>query len=166
MKINNKLKLMALLSISSLGLASSENADFRREAKKIASTYLTDASVNTMNARTDPYGLQDHLIDHNNFIVGKDIKNRLQDLGLNYFIEQTNIINNLQKAETPIAVALTIELAYADYYENLEKSITSPRIEIMIASMEKLKPLIYKTILKDYPAALAELEPIWNISTK
>ena len=82
----------------------------------------------------------------------------LSDLGLDHFMEKTNIVNSLQGTKAPLGVAMALELAYADYYEDLKKGMPAPMLQMAMVQMEMHKPLIYEKLLKEYPLALAELQ--------
>ena len=82
----------------------------------------------------------------------------LSDLGLDHFMEKTNIVNSLQGTKAPLGVAMALELAYADYYTYMQKGMPAPMFRMTQVQMEMHKPLIYEKLLKEYPSALAELQ--------
>ncbi len=82
------------------------------------------------------------------------LKKRLCKIGMDHFIEKTNIVDQLaDKEKAPLGVAMSIEQAFADYCDYLG----GPQNPACITS-QMSKPMIYRALLEDYPDALAELE--------
>lgn len=88
------------------------------------------------------------------------LKANLSDLGLDHFMEKTDIVNSLQGTKAPLGVAMAVELAYADYYEYMQQAMPASMFRMTQVQMEMHKPLIYQKLLKEYPTALAELEQL------
>ena len=86
------------------------------------------------------------------------VESRLTALGLAHFVEKTDIGSSLAGTKAPLGVAMALELAYADYYEDLRKGMPAPMLQMTIVQMEMSKPLIYETLLRNYPSALAQLQ--------
>lgn len=80
------------------------------------------------------------------------INQRLEDLGLRYFLEKTKIDQQLgNQKKYPIGVALTVELSLSDFAKTVGNPVAS-------RLMQMQKPEIIKAILQDFPEAIAELE--------
>jgi hypothetical protein len=80
------------------------------------------------------------------------IHQRLKELGLEHFMEKTGIDKELGGAKKyPLGVALAVELSLFDY----AKYLKDPKADFVLT---RVKPSIIKAILRDSPAAIAELE--------
>jgi len=84
----------------------------------------------------------------------------LQEKGLHHFIEKTNVIQDLADQEKyALGIAISIDGACAQYRGLLNKNISDERRKMtnnMI--VDAVRSMLYKTILKDYPEALQELQ--------
>lgn len=88
----------------------------------------------------------------------EEVQEKLGNIGLSYFMEKTDIVNSLEGPKVALGVAMAVELAYADYYEYTQKGMPAQMFRMNQIQMEMHKPLIYETLLKEYPSALAELQ--------
>ncbi len=86
------------------------------------------------------------------------VETKLRNLGLNHFMEKTDIVSRLEGDKVSFGVAMAVELAYADYYEYMQKGQPAQMFRMTEIQMEMHKPLIYEALLKDHPAALVELQ--------
>ena len=76
------------------------------------------------------------------------LTHRLHDLGLDHFMEKTDIVKQLAGQEkAPMGVVMAVELAIYDY----RKCVKMPIINNM---MQMTKPNIIKAILEDHPIEL------------
>ena len=89
------------------------------------------------------------------------LQKRLDDIGMRYFAEKTNIISELADQEkVPLGVAMTLESAIHDYFEYINKCMPEKMMISQMAQIKMHKPLIFKALLKDEPAALEELKQL------
>lgn len=80
------------------------------------------------------------------------LKERLCAQGLNHFVQKTKIHQVLNgKQLFPLDVGVAVELAMSDYAEYIKHPV-------IVRQMQLRKREIIKTILQDYPVAIAQLE--------
>ena len=88
-----------------------------------------------------------------------ELQRRLDEIGMTYFSEKTNIISQLADQEkVPLGVAMAVELAMYDYFKYVESVMPASMVRMQKIQMKMHKPLIFEALLKDEPEALKELE--------
>ena len=89
----------------------------------------------------------------------KILTSRLSKIGMDHFIEKTNLVSNLANRELEsIGVAVAVETSLYDYNENLGQGLPAHMARMMQVQMQLNKPILLRSLLEDYPEALTDLQ--------
>jgi len=89
------------------------------------------------------------------------LQQRLSNKGFGHFAEKTNIVDELAEQEKfPMGIAVSIELSYSDYAENLKEGMPAPMANMAMMQMERNKPILFEALLQDHKEALQKLEQL------